>query len=105
MVNEDAESVAQIIIGDFYLIRFEGKKTTHDFVGQVVDHDETLDLHQVKFLRKLGRSADTFMYKTGPTGKEDVCWVELPRQLLRKLPHPTIDKRNHVHFVVPIDAE
>ena len=39
------------------------------------------------------------MYKTGPTGKEDVCLVKLPRQLLRKLPRPNTDKRIHVHFM------
>ena len=36
-------------IGDFYLVRFDGKK--YDFVGQVVDYDVTIDLQQMKFLR------------------------------------------------------
>ena len=40
----------QIVIGDFYLVRFDGK-SMYDFVGQEVDFDVTLDLLQMKFLR------------------------------------------------------
>ena len=40
----------QIVIGDFYLVRFDGK-IMYDFVGQVVDYDVTLDLQEMTFLR------------------------------------------------------
>ena len=46
MVNQ----FIQIVIGDFYLVRFD-RKSMYDFVGQVVDYDVTLDLQQMKFLR------------------------------------------------------
>ena len=46
MVNQ----FIQIVIGDFYLVRFDGK-STYDFVGQVVDYDVTLDLQRMTFLR------------------------------------------------------
>ena len=94
-----------IIIGDFYLIRFGGTKTVHDFVSQVTDYDATLDLHQVKSLRKHSQTGNTFIYPTSTAGKEDISWVELPRQLLKKLPQPHIDKRNRVHFSIPVAAE
>ena len=36
---------------------------------------------------------------------DGLCCVKLPSRILRKLPHPNIDKMNHAHFMFLMDAE
>ena len=110
VVKDDGESnqFIQIVIGDFYLVRFDGKKYVW-FCGTSSwlwchTWSPTNEISEVPSLDDKEKYTKQVQRR-----KIDVwChyWVKLTSRILRKLPHPNIGKKkNYVHFMFPMDAE
>ena len=104
VVKDDGESVhTQIIISDFYLVRFDGEKYVW-FCGTSSwlwchTWSPTNEISEIPSLDDKEKYTKQVQHR-----KIDVwClyWVKLTSRILRKLPHPNIEKKRNRAFHVP----
>ena len=84
--------------GAFLLVRFDTKRSVRKFIGQVMDSDGIN--YDMTFLRKSDSAGKIFHYPA----IEDRSWISSD-QIVEHLKEHTVDKRNMVHFKLPVLAE
>lgn len=90
--NEIAEKVQ---INDYVVVKFEGRKIIHHYVGLVLSEKDDSEL-LIKFLRKSAGMMFVF------PEMDDICLVNA-KDVVAKLNSPSINNRQQYKFCIPGD--
>lgn len=93
--EEHSEVAEKVHINDYVVIKFEGRKMVHHYIGVVLSEQDNGEL-LIKFLKKSPGMMFVF------PNMEDICSVDM-KDVVAKLKPPSLNNRQQYKFCIPGD--